>query len=765
MSLQITPFAGLWIILAVLSAVLAVLAWHRRSTPGAAVMAALMLALAGGAMASALELISSDLITKLSWVKIQYVAILAAPTLWLIFVLIYSGRGDWLTPGKLAALALPPILFLVLIWTTGAQGALYRDVTLDTSGAYPVLRPVYGPLFWVQAAYNYALGLVATVLVLWTFRHSGALRRAQSGVLLVIAMASVLGTALYIGGFNRSVGLDISIVLFFVPALAAMWGMYRYRFLDLVPVARNVLVEAMSEGVVVIDIEQRVVDLNVAAEQMVGRTASRAIGSPASDILPGWSTLAPLLNSQQAAQATVALARDGAIMHLEIHASPLHRRKHHLIGWLAVYRDVTARVRAEEAERKQRLLVEGLRDALEALTSTLSIDEVLDRILELTAVVVPHETGNFMLIEDGWAYVKRTRGYGDDALNRRVLQLKLEVMETPNLRRMYLSRQPLAIKDTAHDPDWIVVPGMEYLRSYAAAPIIVKGQVIGFLNLDSQLPGSFIQSHAQALQAFADEAGIAIENARLYTSLQESNAKLSQALRAREEAIQNVSHELRTPLTLMLGYVEFIESGAIGPVTSAQANALRIVAQQGRRLQFIFNSLLTLQTFQQQDITLFRVDSLEWLLSAVEGWRDQTTDCPATIRLVLPDHLPPVMGAADYLDLVLGNLLDNAVKFGGKGRQITVSARDEGETVVFSVTDQGIGIPPDQLETIFERFYQVDGTSTRRHGGMGIGLALCKAIVQAHSGRIWGESAGPGQGSTFSVALPIAPPFANPAGT
>lgn len=175
--------------------------------------------------------------------------------------------------------------------------------------------------------------------------------------------------------------------------------------------------------------------------------------------------------------------------------------------------------------------------------------------------------------------------------------------------------------------------------------------------------------------------------------------------------------------------------------------------------------MLTLQTFQPKDISLSRVDLSDWLVSALQGWRDLAADSGVTLRTEIPDQLPPVMGAVDYLDLVLGNLLDNAVKFSGNGCQITVSAHSDGANVVFSVTDQGIGIPSDQLNTIFERFYQVDGTWTRRHGGMGIGLALCKAIVQAHSGRIWGESAGLGQGSTFSVALPIAPQFVNQAGT
>ncbi len=121
---------------------------------------------------------------------------------------------------------------------------------------------------------------------------------------------------------------------------------------------------------------------------------------------------------------------------------------------------------------------------------------------------------------------------------------------------------------------------------------------------------------------------------------------------------------------------------------------------------------------------------------------------------VAPD-LSLLMADPDLLGQVVVNLLDNALKFSPGGGVVTVRAWPEGDEVIIAVSDQGIGIPPDKLGRIFERFYQVDGSTSRRFGGMGIGLALCKAIVEAHGGRIWAESAGEGQGSTFYVALPV----------
>lgn len=762
MQWQFNPYAGVLVISAGLSLALAVIAWRRQPAPGAKSMAALMAAMSLWAGAYALELSSAGLDVVLFWVKVQYLAILSVPTLWLVFVLRYSGRSHWLTPSVLTMLAVVPVVTFVLIWTSEIPGPLYRAVAFDTIGTWSILFMSYGPLFWVQATYGYVVFSGATLLVLLTFVRGSGLHQVQSGIVMAGALVPLVGNALYVAGASPLPGIDPTPILFIVTGLAAIWGVLRYRFLVLLPVARSRLIEEMSDAVAVVGDQGRVVDVNAASQRLVGRPPATLLGAPARSVLPGWLEIEASLDPAQAQQTQIALTANGDRTHWDVHLSPLRHNARSFQGWLVVYREVTARVRAEEAERQQRTVAEGLRDALAAVTSTLSTDEVLDRILELAAVVVPNRHGNIMLIEGDWAYVKRTRGYASLGLEQWISQLRFDVHETANLRKMLMTRQPLAIEDTAADPEWVDFSELKWLRSHAAAPIISKGEVIGFLNLDSAQPGFFTQEHARILQAFAYQAGIAIENARLYASLQEVNAKLRQALRAREEAIQNVSHELRTPLTLMMGYVEFIESGEVGPLTEEQRAALRTIAQQGRRLQFIFTSLLTLQTFAAQDIQLHCVDLGPWLRATVGAWSHRAAEAGVTLRLSEATCLPPVMAALNYLDLVLGNLLDNAIKFSPGGGQVEVSSKVSDNELVVAVADQGIGIAQEDLPQIFGRFYQADSTTTRRYSGMGIGLALCKAIISAHGGRIWAESGGLGQGSAFFIALPVAGPASLP---
>ena len=181
--------------------------------------------------------------------------------------------------------------------------------------------------------------------------------------------------------------------------------------------------------------------------------------------------------------------------------------------------DITDLVLAQQAEQEQRRLAEALRDTAAALASPLSFDAMLDRILEVVGRVMQHDAANILLIEEGVARVGAHRGYEgrmDEALIR---DIRLPIATTANLRRMIETGRPYAIPDTRTDPAWVDAPGTRWVRSHAAAPIRVKGSVIGFLSLDSATPGFFTQEKADRVQGFADQAGMALENAQLLDDL------------------------------------------------------------------------------------------------------------------------------------------------------------------------------------------------------------------------------------------------------
>lgn len=416
-------------------------------------------------------------------------------------------------------------------------------------------------------------------------------------------------------------------------------------------------------------------------------------------------------------------------------------------------REIAERARAESAEREQRALAEALRDTAATLTGTLDLDQVLDCVLAQVGHVVPHDAANVMLIEGDIAHIVRLRGYPDPAMQQAALANRIPIAQTPPLHTMAKTGRPLAIPVVRDDPAWVEVPTARWVQSYAGAPIHSKGQVIGFLNLNSATSDFFTPDHAERLQAFANQAGVAIENARLYQSLQRANAQLRAALQAKEEMLQNVSHELRTPLTMIYGYINMLSEEGLGPLTPEQAQAVEVMRRQGDRLRFMVDRLITLQTFDARLLRRVKLELRPWLEQSMQAWEVRATGANIHLQLNLPADLPTVWADPIYLDHVLVNLLDNAFKFSPNGGVVQIRAWVHDNEVIMAIADQGVGIAPDRLPRLFELFQQADGSTTRRFGGMGIGLALCRTIVEAHGGRIWAESAGEGQGSTFYVSF------------
>jgi len=183
--------------------------------------------------------------------------------------------------------------------------------------------------------------------------------------------------------------------------------------------------------------------------------------------------------------------------------------------------DITERKEMEAAEREQRLLAEALRDTAAALSGTLEFEEVLDRILVNMEHVVPHDAANIMLVEKGSARIARSKGYISDWEEDVREESRFLIEDIPSLKHMHETGKPLAISNTYDSDLWVNLPHSEWMRSYAGAPIRVKGKMIGFLNLNSATQGFFTTTKAEWLQAFADQAGLAIENARMYGEIHE----------------------------------------------------------------------------------------------------------------------------------------------------------------------------------------------------------------------------------------------------
>ena len=221
----------------------------------------------------------------------------------------------------------------------------------------------------------------------------------------------------------------------------------------------------------------------------------------------------------------------------------------------------------------------------------------------------------------------------------------------------------------------------------------------------------------------------------------------------RRDFISNISHELRTPLTFIKGYVELLADGDMGELLPEQKGATQIISDKAESLSRLVDDIISLQQAGREQLHVERLSLADLGHATLRAAQASAAEMGVTLSDEIPaDLVAPVVGDMRRLAQVFDNLLGNAIKFSNPGDTVTVRMKEEGSQIWTEVEDTGIGIPPDKLSRVFDRFYQVDGTTTRRFGGTGLGLAIVKQIVEAHGGQVSVESE-LGQGSTFRFVL------------
>jgi GAF domain-containing protein len=388
--------------------------------------------------------------------------------------------------------------------------------------------------------------------------------------------------------------------------------------------------------------------------------------------------------------------------------------------------------------------------------SSLELNTVLDSIVSTLKLSINCRACSLFLLDEESQMLEIKAAAGIGPRWRKEARLK---MGEGLAGKAVMEAKPLYIPDARQNPTF--VPFDPAVRSLLIVPMTSKDKVIGTLCIDDDKPDAFSPDDGRLLAIAAAQAAVAIENAQLYESSKKRAEELARAYdelrtldRLQKEFVQNVSHELRTPLTFIKGYVELMLDEAMGELSELQWNSLRIVARRADAMTRLINNLLSLQQVEMEPLRPTRVSLAEVTTRALESAEAAATRADIVLKAEITETLPPVWADRNYLEQVFDNLLGNAIKFSPDGGKITVCLKEEGEYLRIAVSDTGIGIHSDQLEKIFERFYQVNGSSTRRFGGTGLGLALVKKTVEAHGGKVWAESQ-LGQGSTFFFTLPI----------
>jgi PAS domain S-box-containing protein len=312
----------------------------------------MMVSIAVWCAAYALEVASPDLGSKILWGKIKYLGVVLAPWLWLVLTAVYTGRDRWLTRRHMMILAIMPVITLLLVWTNPFHGLMWSRFGLHTAGALTLKISTHGPWFWINLSYSYLLMIAGAWMILQRLVRFRGPHGGQSLLILVSLLAPWTGNILYVSRLSPLRYLDLTPFGFTISGLCIAWVTFHARLLNILPVAREVLVESMSDGVIVLDAKDCVAEINPAARTWIGSLASTAIGRPVREIFPQWPDDLGTQGIACSWQKDLILDTGGSGRIIDFRISPLLDRRKGVIGRVGVMRDVTDQ-KGVEASLKQ----------------------------------------------------------------------------------------------------------------------------------------------------------------------------------------------------------------------------------------------------------------------------------------------------------------------------------------------------------------------------------------------------------------------------
>ena len=414
-----------------------------------------------------------------------------------------------------------------------------------------------------------------------------------------------------------------------------------------------------------------------------------------------------------------------------------------------------ARLYGEASARRRE--AEMLADLAQAVNGSLDLDTVLGRVTVAAKELCGADLARIALWDAArggmvYRYTVGTRvGGHDDVLLTAGKGLAGAVLATGRP-----VRTDNVLNDPRLHPDYAWMIREEGSVTVVVAPIRMGSRVEGLIYCDNRSPRPFTERDEEVLVRLADHAAIAVHNAGLYQQAERARQEAESANRAKDDFLAVLSHELRTPLTSMLGWLRLLRAGQLTPERSGQA--LEVVERNTRIQAQLINDLLDVSRIIAGKLQLdcYEVELAPIVEEAVESSRSDAEAKGVRLKIAQDAGGAAVLGDPLRLGQIVSNLVTNAVKFTPAGGDVSVRLVQEGAEAVLTVSDTGIGIEPGVLPQIFDRFRQADSTITRRHGGLGLGLAIVRHLSELHGGRVSVTSPGAGQGATFSVCLPVA---------
>jgi PAS domain S-box-containing protein len=524
--------------------------------------------------------------------------------------------------------------------------------------------------------------------------------------------------------------------------------------------------------------------VNRAELEMLGYAPEEYLGHHIGEFHADRETISDILQRLQAGEVLREYAarlrcKDGSIKHVLIDSS-VRWEDGKFVHTRCFTRDVTERLRAEEELREQAEIIETVNILGQTLSAELDLQKVVQAVTDAATELTDARFGSFfynVLNEDGASYMLYTLSGVPRAAFAHFPMPRATDLFAPTFRGEGVVRIADVRKDPRYgknSPYYGMPEGHLPVVSYLAVPVVSRsGEVLGGLFFGHPEAGIFTERAARIVEGLAAQAAVAMDNARLYEAAQRARAEAEQSAeekerlyreaqessRLKDEFLATVSHELRTPLTSILGWAHMMRLGQFGDADAAKA--LETIERNARAQAQLIDDLLDVSRIitGKLRIDVRPVDPNSFIEAAIEAVRPAAEAKGVRLQRIMDTGVVTVSGDPVRLQQVVWNLLSNAIKFTPKGGCVQIRLERVNSHIEIAISDSGLGIAPEFLPYVFDRFRQADQRTTRQHGGLGLGLAIVRHLVELHGGSVRAESPGAGQGSTFTVLLPVAPVY------
>jgi signal transduction histidine kinase len=387
------------------------------------------------------------------------------------------------------------------------------------------------------------------------------------------------------------------------------------------------------------------------------------------------------------------------------------------------------------------------------LNTSLDQEKILHQILRTASEILGCETVSIMLYDENTEELYFVASTDSDTKSLTRIPVPIE----DSIAGMIFSLDsPQIINNLSEDPRHFNMVSEELgvtHETLVGVPMRLQGKVIGVLEGINKREGIFTEEDVDILSVIASQAAVAINNARMVESLQAAYEELARIDKLKSDFIAIASHELRTPLFHILGYAELLEQDSEGE----SAEILGQVLKSARMMQALVDDMTNMNLLETRSQQLVKeyLPIQQVIRDAYQEVRAELQARKIQTRFDLPHENLMVKVDPEKLGQAIVNVLNNCARFTPEGGIVEINALQRMDHIHVSIRDNGMGIPPEKLEQIFERMVQADDHTTRSYGGLGLGLPIARGIVKLHGGRMWAESEGRGTGSTFNFTLPM----------